>query len=372
MSEIGKIKITMVAPADNPHTRRFAEFFLREGHELKIVSYSMGEIENVEVYVHSRVPPQVTGVKKKFLHLKDYIQIRKILAWADIVFVNYIYNWRFNEVYRGLNNVIASVWGSDITYREKETETETEVYYKKMILSIARRVLALSKFLANEVREYLPDGVEAIVIPWGVNTDLFHPLKIHKSLDEPVIIGYAKGLYEKYGPHILLEILQVLKNENLNFICRIAGGGELEVQLKIYADRLGIKDKVEFLGRLDPDDMPDFMRGIDIFVMPSLIRESFGVAALEASASGVPVVASDIGGIPEVVWDDETGFLVAPGDVLGFADAISTLITSSDLRGCMGAQGRDFVRKNYSWAQTEKQLMDVFIDVLKEIGKLSV
>ena len=363
-----KIKIAMVAPADNPHTIRFARHFLKAGHELRIVSYSAGEIDNVDIYVHSRVNPESRGIGRKILFMQDYLEIRRILAWADIVFVNKIYNWRFNEVYRGLKNVVAWVWGSDVTYQENETEREA--YYKKLILKIARKVIATSRFLAEETKKYLPDGVEAAVIPMGVDTSLFYPSQRKRSDDEPVVIGYAKGLYEKYGPHILMEALAKIDITETNFLCRIAGGGELEVPLKLYAERLGIKQRVEFLGKLPYENIPDFMREIDIFVMPSLWKESFGVAALEASATGIPVIASDIGGIPEVVWTDETGLLVPPGDPTSLADAISTLINEEDIRNCMGRQGRDFVRNNYTWDVTIKALGQVFEDVLRETGRI--
>ena len=133
--------------------------------------------------------------------------------------------------------------------------------------------------------------------------------------------------------------------------------------LKIMVDRLGLNNHIEFLGWIPHDAVPDFMREIDIFVMPSVCRESFGIAALEASASFVPVIASNIGGIHEVVWHDETGFLVTPESAEDLAIALKSLIQSADLRSCMGAQGRDFVKNNFSWEKTVKKLHEVFQEV---------
>ncbi len=368
MADKEKMNITMVAPANNPHTLRFAEHFINSGHELKIVSYVAGDINNAEVYVHSQIPEDVKGLKRKWEYFKDYKEVRKILKWADVVFVNYIYNWRFNEVYRGLNNIVVLLWGSDIT--RQDGETPQQIKYKKLILKIARRVLAFSDFLSKAAVKYMPDEQLPEVLHVGIKSEQFHPGNRTLEADDPVIIGYAKGLYSKYGPDILIQACDFLRNEDLNFICRIAGSGDMQVSLKIMVDRLDLKNHVEFLGRLHHDAIPDFMRDIDIFVMPSVVEESFGVAALEASATCVPVVASNAGGIPEVIWHDETGFLVEPGNPEELAKAIKQLIVNPDLRFCMGRQGRDFVKSNYKWKTTTERLDDVFSKVYDETGVL--
>jgi len=85
---------------------------------------------------------------------------------------------------------------------------------------------------------------------------------------------------------------------------------------------------------------------MDIFVIPS-IRESFGVAAVEASSCSIPVIASDIGGLPEVVIDETTGFLVPPRDENAIADRIISLIDDPELRSQMGNEGRKYVKSIY-------------------------
>jgi glycosyltransferase involved in cell wall biosynthesis len=351
----------MVAPANNPHTMRFAESLLETGYELKIVSWAEGEIDGVEVYVHSQVEPEVSGIRKKIEHFKDYAEIRKRLQWADVVFVNFIYNWRFNEIYRGLDNIVVLLWGSDIVMNENETPVQKK--YKKLILSLAKKVLAFSNWLAREAEEYLPEGVKAEVLPVGIRLDRFYPRDKKYGSTRPVIIGYAKGLDKKYGAEDLIRACEILKDENLYFRCRIAGSGDLEIYLKNLVEVLGLGEYIDFMGKIPHDKIPDFMRDLDIFVMPSVCRESFGVAALEASASEVPVVASRIGGIPEVVWDDETGYLVTPANPMELAETLKVLVESEDLRFCMGQQGRDFVKSNFRWENTVKRLDEVFREI---------
>ena len=100
---------------------------------------------------------------------------------------------------------------------------------------------------------------------------------------------------------------------------------------------LGVEADVQYLG--ERIDLPDVLRGADLFLLPSE-TESFGLAALEAMACGVPVVASAVGGVPEVVADGETGLLRPAGDVAGMADAVLRLLTDGALRARYGAAAR--------------------------------
>jgi glycosyltransferase involved in cell wall biosynthesis len=118
--------------------------------------------------------------------------------------------------------------------------------------------------------------------------------------------------------------------------------------LKDLVHRLKLGDNVEFCGVLDSMGVNDLLERSHIMVMPSL-KEAFGVAALEASAGGRPVVAARVGGIPEVVHDGETGVLVPPGDARALAEAIIRLGRDRAMLYRMGEAGWRFARDNYTW-----------------------
>jgi glycosyltransferase involved in cell wall biosynthesis len=111
---------------------------------------------------------------------------------------------------------------------------------------------------------------------------------------------------------------------------------------------LDLTRNVSFLGAVAHSQVPELLENVDIFVMPS-IREEFGVAAVEAQAMEIPVVATKVGGVPEVVLDGETGILVAPGNIEQLAQAVLTLIENPALRRQMGERGRRHVLANYRW-----------------------
>jgi glycosyltransferase involved in cell wall biosynthesis len=114
--------------------------------------------------------------------------------------------------------------------------------------------------------------------------------------------------------------------------------------------------KIVFDDLMDNDTIPEFLNKLNIFVMPSRV-ESFGVAALEASACNLPIVATTVGGIPEVVVDGVTGILFGDNDLDALTDALNRLINNRDLRVKMGAAGRSFVMDNYVWHNNVEELL---------------
>jgi glycosyltransferase involved in cell wall biosynthesis len=116
---------------------------------------------------------------------------------------------------------------------------------------------------------------------------------------------------------------------------------------------------VRFLGDLAHEDVPAALQRMDIFAMPST-WEGFGVSAVEASAMQLPVVASNIHGIPDVVVDGETGLLVPPRDPAALANALERLAGNPELRRRMGAAGRAFVAAHYRWEDNAAQMAALY------------
>ena len=111
------------------------------------------------------------------------------------------------------------------------------------------------------------------------------------------------------------------------------------------------------------------MNSFDIYVHPSICTESFGVAVLEASACGCPVVATRVGGVPEVCIDGQTGILVEPNNSDVLADAIIKLAKNAQLRNNMGMAGRDFVVKNYDWNKNVRTMLELMEKTVLEYKK---
>jgi glycosyltransferase involved in cell wall biosynthesis len=204
-------------------------------------------------------------------------------------------------------------------------------------------VAAISAAVATALTSAGVPRERITVIPSGVDCDYFRPpsneerIAARQALGlaaETIAVGTIGALEERKGHRHLLEAIAPAMGAVL---CFIAGEGSLRSELERRAEVLGISTLTRFLGRIETSR--DLLWALDIFVFPSL-WEGLGVAALEAAASGVATVASNAGGIAEVVRDGETGVLVAPADARALRDAIARLVSCASERKALGEAAR--------------------------------
>ncbi len=141
----------------------------------------------------------------------------------------------------------------------------------------------------------------------------------------------------------------------------IAGDGTCRESLVALAGQLGITDRVTFLGHRD--DVPAVLAQADMFVLPSR-SEALPNSVIEAMASGLPVVASRVGGIPELVDDGKTGYLVPPGDPNALADALARLLEDPRRSAELGRAGRIKIEQNYSFDRMVEQMETLYVTEL--------
>jgi glycosyltransferase involved in cell wall biosynthesis len=149
-------------------------------------------------------------------------------------------------------------------------------------------------------------------------------------------------------------------------ILRIAGEGPERGRLEAQAKRLGLEISVEFAGWIEHEALPAFLNGLDVFALPS-VWEGFGVAAAEASACALPVVATDVYGIPDVVRPNLTGLLVPPKDPADLAEALARLVDDPELRTRFGSAGREYVASHYDWRDNAKQMESIYASFLSKM-----
>ncbi|MFC4671633.1 glycosyltransferase family 4 protein [Seohaeicola nanhaiensis] len=170
---------------------------------------------------------------------------------------------------------------------------------------------------------------------------------------------FVGRLVPRKGVHVLVEALAMARNCGIAAELDIVGEGpEYPLLQSLVADR-GLGDFVVFRGSLGEDGVANAMSKADVLVVPSL-SEGLPVVIMEAMASGLPVIASDIDGIPELVRDAETGFLVPPGDSQKLAQALVRLLANPDLARSMGARGRMNVKERYDAERSAHALRRIF------------
>src|SRR5207249_7582327 len=163
------------------------------------------------------------------------------------------------------------------------------------------------------------------------------------------------------GHRYLLDALVRLRHKHPTVRLLIVGGGTEKDKLERYAQETGLAEAAMFLGHRA--DVADLLVAMEVFILPSE-AEDFGRVLLEAMATGRPVVATDAGGVPEVVEANVTGLLVEPADPVALAEAISTLLIDSDRAQAMGRAGRQRVEKYFTMSRHAGLIEAVYQDTL--------
>ncbi len=182
-------------------------------------------------------------------------------------------------------------------------------------------------------------------------------INLTNSVNNCLIIGNAGRLEKQKAQKHLIDLAVILQNRNLNFEIRIAGQGTLKSMLEAYALEKNVQSVVKFTGFTN--DMPQFLSELDIFVLTSE-WEGFGYVIAEAGASSLPVLAFNVSSNPELIIDNQTGFLISPFDLNALANKIDYLYNNPSEVVRMGENARNFVLSNFNQPQIFNQLSSYF------------
>jgi glycosyltransferase involved in cell wall biosynthesis len=180
----------------------------------------------------------------------------------------------------------------------------------------------------------------------------------------PRVIGFIGRLEPYKGVQFLLPAVAALAKEFPDLRVRVAGEGSYRGELERLSVRLGIADRVEWLGACRGPEKERFYRGIHLLAVPSNVFENFGLVALEALAWGRPVVATDIGGLPDIVRDGESGRLVPIADTPALTAAVRELLLDPARAGRLGAAGRARVLREFAPELHLERLLALYTTVL--------
>lgn len=227
-------------------------------------------------------------------------------------------------------------------------------------------VAAISSYNRDEMLKHCkainPDKVR--IIHCGVDIEAFKANE-DKSADKPLTLVCTGTLHEVKGQIYLVEACGKLKQKGIVFECHFVGDGPDEEMLRQKVAELNIEDDVIFHGRVPRSKVIEALSNADVVVTPSVPtndgrREGIPVALMEAMAFGIPVVASDLSGIPELVDRDESGILVPPGDVDAIASALEKLANDPELRAELGAKGRERIVNDFNQDENARILSELF------------
>jgi glycosyltransferase involved in cell wall biosynthesis len=300
----------------------------------------------------------ILKLKPKILHLQFYGLGTALIPWARLAFRGYL--------------VIHDHTSREIIKSRNGTWTRTGEIIRRLrtlvILKMIDLIIPVSNFLAVELfRETSVSGDKVKMIYNGIDIERFRPPRdidekrgLAKQLlgnqESIPLVTFVGALTSSKGIEDFIEVAEklLLHGAKVRFV--ISGDGSMQEMItqRCSAD----KRHLRYLGLRN--DVPEILRSSDIFVAPYRWQEAFGLTIAEASASGIPVVASDVGAIHEIIDDEVTGVLIKPGNTDAMYKEILRLLNDDDLRDNMGKAAKSRVEELFSLGSTIKQTIDVY------------
>jgi glycosyltransferase involved in cell wall biosynthesis len=232
----------------------------------------------------------------------------------------------------------------------------------RWILRKSSHIVAVSQAVKQYAETQGMDPCKVSVVPNAVDTLEFRPASPEDNHDDGMVrVGFIGRLISNKGPQYLVEAAPRILRNSSDVQFQLAGDGPMLQELKHRARQLGVEDSFGFLGTVPSN--AEFLRSCDILVRPSL-TDGMPLAVLEAMACGIPTVAFNVGGTPEILRDGQTGFLTEPKDIDALVTRISELASNPELRSTMGEQARAFIEKYYNWKHVACQMSEIYDHVL--------
>jgi len=348
-------------------TQNIARYLAQAGHEVHVITSLDKELpkesQEDNFFVHRINYPKIKILGSLIFWLKIFFNIKK--NKPDIVHCQRIQMGAPGLLFKKIYKKPYIVWchGDDIYFPWKFKKI-----ISRLVLNSAGAVIALT----NDMRDRLGKSFKRniFILPNGISPEKFKGFskqairdKFKIRPDEKIII-FVGGLKSIKGVRYLIEAFKIINQKIPETRLFLVGDGSERHNLEDIVKKNRLQEKVNFLGKIINEKVSEYMAASDIFVLPSLF-ETFGIVNLEAMASGLPVVATRVYGIPEVIKDGENGFLVDPKSPEQLAEKILFLFKNDELREKISENNKEKAKK-YSWENIVAKLEKIYSEVINE------
>ncbi|TCN62204.1 glycosyltransferase [Acetobacteroides hydrogenigenes] len=368
------MKILLLADASASHIINWANSLSNQGCEIDVFSFTYVSpekySENVRIF-NCNIKKAKTNIKGFNLYKLSYafflwkLYRLLILNKYDIIHAHYATSYGFVLSLLRHKRKILSFWGSDVfTFPKKSIFHK---YILKHNIKSADIILSTSNSMKLELHKYTNKDV--FVTPFGINTQRFCMKNVRK-IDAEYVVGTVKFIEKTYGTDYLIKMFNILKyrNPTKNIKLLIVGGYNDE---NFYNEILELisssnyKKDIILTGVVDYEYVVDYYNSLDVFITLSR-QESFGVSALEAQSCGIPVVVSTVGGLPEVVKDGVTGYIVDNCNVEEAAKKVEDLLFNPN-KALLKEKCREFVAQKYNWNISVENMIKIYNDIYEDL-----
>jgi glycosyltransferase involved in cell wall biosynthesis len=355
------MRVCLLGDGSSIHLKRWATSLAQAGLEIHLITFPPDEEVEGATY---HFLPRSTGTRLDYFLNAPRVRklVRKIQP--DLLHAHYATSYGRLGARANFHPYVLSVWGSDVFAWPRKGAIPRALL--KANLKAADQILSTSQVMADETNKYTAKKIE--VTPFGIDLDQFKPMEVDPFFNkDSIVVGTIKSLEPLYGIDSLIlafdMVCRELPDQDLRLL--IVGDGSQRAELEALVNKLGIKGKAHFAGRVGHAQLPTWYNRLDVYAALSRPdSESFGVAVIEASACERAVLVSNTGGLPEVVADGQTGLLAEPNDLGDIKEKLLKLVQNEDLRRTMGAAGRRRVAEKYDWDGCVRQMISIYESVI--------
>lgn len=354
-------KICFLADAHSIHTRKWVQYFSHLSNEIHIIS--MRNTDYVyESNVHVHVLRNSSANKLSYILLIKAVKKLVKDINPDILHSHYATSYGLYGRMCGFHPFVISVWGSDVYEFPKGNKAKQLLL--KYILKGADKVCSTSYDMAEQTKKYYNKDI--VITPFGVDIDKF---KCNTPIlnNAYITIGVIKGLEKVYGINYLIEGFSELIREyhgNKELKLLIVGDGTEKIELQTLVNKLEINSRVTFAGNIDNEKVPEYINKMDIVCLPSL-SESFGVSAVEACACGRPIIATQVGGLKEIIFDNYNGYVIQQNSSEDIKLKLIKIIGNEVKMKEFSKNARTLAQEKYNWFDNAKIMNDIYIKLEK-------
>jgi len=348
------------------HVSNLAQTLARQGHQLKIVTVRRNKSERVRDNFAGLDVVRVPQLNLPKTLTAQYLAITTALliamrlrGQADVVHYHTFWPDAFTAFV--VNKFVPTVYTAHESRFLLMAEQPRSRRWLKLALRPFQGVLAPSTELLEVTRQLGVSPEKSAFIANAVDARKFRPDVSSESVRarygvpaDHCLILCPRRLVPKNGLEFLIESLPSIRRCFSGVSVLIAGDGPEREKLEARVRELGLGDSVIFAGSQNNDELPEFYAAADVVAIPSL-KEATSIAGLEAMASACAVVATNVGGLPEIIEDGVSGLLVPPRDPEALAQAITRLIETPELRKQLGLAARARVEQKFTWEQVASE-----------------
>jgi len=346
------------------HVRELANWLKNKGVEVCIVTNEVKDDVDIDVEVIETPGPRDPLFK---LNISPSLKskLRDVLKDVDVVHSHHAFSrLPLSAIYisykLGIHSVLTTHTVSFLPELEYFWQAISYSYPRyRLRLSKVDKIIAVSK-AAKRFIQYFTDRDDILVIPNGVDINRFKPRE-KKEFGKNLL--YVGRIVPKKGLHVLLYAMKKVVEKDDEVRLRVAGKGRLLPLMRSLSKMLDIDNNVEFLGYVPDRDLPELYRSSDLLILPSITGESFGITLLEAMASGLPVIGTNVGGVPEIIRG--CGKIVEPNRPGQLSRAVLDMLSNPEKMRDLGKKGRERVERLYSWDVVGGKILCVYEELVR-------